>query len=139
VKLLAALFISCFITALAGGSEDYVSSLRSFEGSSYSQVTCSALITKAKRHAPCSAADIWTGCDGDLAVIQKATSLSAVNKAKLRAGDVVDFGGIHVAAYIGDGSFIDSTPERGVAKFDAVNPHDPWYSGKVRILRWRNS
>lgn len=130
-----------FIVALflCGSSEDYVSSLRSSVGESYSDVTCSRLITKARRHAPCSARQFWDGCGGDLVVVQEVTSLSAVNKGTLHAGDVLDFGGIHVAAYLGAGEFIDSVPERGCAKIDAVNPHDPWYTGKVRILRWRNS
>lgn len=134
MKLFA--FISAML--LWGSSPDYVQRLRDLKGTSYQDATCSGYITEAKRHAPCSAAEIWNGCRGDLVEIAEASSYSEVHIAALQNGDVLDFAGVHVGVIL-DGSLVDSTPERGVAIVGAINPHDLWYSGKVRILRWRHS
>lgn len=120
-------------------SNSYLERLLSFEGRSYSALNCSGYICYAKHHAQCRAAEMWTGCSGDLLVVQEVSSFRGLRLSSLRACDVIDFGGIHVAAYLGSGEFMDSTPERGVARFTAPNLSDSWYSGHVRVLRWRNS
>lgn len=126
------------IAMLLSGSGDYISRLRSLQGSPYSQVNCSGLITKAKHHAQCSAREMWDGCGGDLALVEEVSSYAAVNLSALQDGDVLDFQGVHVAAVL-DGALVDSIPERGVGRVEKVNRFDTWYAGKVRILRWRLS
>lgn len=65
-------------------------------------------------------------------------SLSQLDPAVLQAGDVLDFSGHHVAAFVGDG-FMDSDPaHNGVARIDLGSKGgDNWFAGQVRILRWR--
>jgi cell wall-associated NlpC family hydrolase len=127
------------LPAASVSKSDYVSRLESLRGTGYWTASCSQFICIAKRHAQCSALKMWTGCEGDLAVVQEVESLAKLNLQSLRAGDVLDFRGVHVAAYIGHGEIMDSVPERGVGTLLPSETRDSWYSGKVRILRWRKS
>jgi cell wall-associated NlpC family hydrolase len=133
-------FATLTLLALPAASiskSDYVTRLESLRGTKYSTVSCSQFICIAKRHAQCSALKMWNGCADDLEVVQQVESLAKVNRQSLRAGDVLDFRGVHVAVYVGNGEIMDSVPERGVGTVSDTS--DSWYSGKVRILRWRKS
>jgi len=127
------------LPAASVSKSDYVTRLQSMRGTSYWTESCSQFICVAKRHAQCSALRMWSGCGGDLDVIQEVESFAKLNLGSLRAGDVLDFRGVHVAAYIGHGEIMDSVPERGVGTLSPSETSDSWYSGKVRILRWRKS
>jgi len=134
VKLFAAILV---LATFSSASRDFVSELRAHEGDSYSDVTCSALITRSAHRGECKAAEIWNGCGGELSLVEEVPAWSELRD--LKSGDVLVVGGAHVAAYLGGGEFIDSTPERGVSRFTSVNPNDPWYSKRVRVLRWRTN
>lgn len=131
MKLLAAIVALAFLAP----SRDFVSELRAKEGKSYSDFTCSALITRSAHRGECKAAEMWNGCGGALAVVDEVPAWRDLRD--LKPGDVLVVGGTHVAAYLGGGEFIDSTPERGVSRFTSFNSNDPWYSKRVRVLRWR--
>ena len=119
--------------------DNYVDRLVDMAGAPYSELTCSAYICKAKRLAPCSALSMYSGCDGKLEIVAQYPDRSMIDQTLLQPGDVADFNGIHVAAYIGGGVGMDSDIEHG-----GVGPinlwteplSDPWFSGRVRILRW---
>ena len=61
--------------------------------------------------------------------------------AKLQPGDIVAFHGVHVAAYLGGGRWVDADTRRGnVAEFRMSDKPaaDAWFAGRVRVLRWTN-
>jgi hypothetical protein len=124
-------------SVVGGGRTEYVTRLRAMEGTPYLEAPCSTYICAAKQHEKCSAQQMWESCGGALEVEQEVESFASVDVAQLLAGDVVNFRGVHVAVYVGDGTWMDSIPERGVGRMATpVNSVDPWYSGPVRILRW---
>jgi hypothetical protein len=121
---------------------DYVSTLKALRGTSYWSLQCSAYITAAKhfnRH--CGAADFFhNGCGGALETVAVVPSIKAIPVAELHPGDVIAINGVHVAAYVGDGKFMDSDPVHGGV--DEMTPNaihgDTWFSGQVKILRWKS-
>lgn len=119
---------------------DYVNALERMQGQSYGAHNCSGFICAARGlEIPCTAKNIFDGCNGRLTIVRETgQSFSHWRRWNLQPGDVVAFAGVHVAAYIGDGQFIDSTPERGISRFtaDQVNENDLWYRGPIRIERW---
>lgn len=125
-----------------GNVLDYLSTLHDLRGTSYWTLQCSTYITTAKhfgRH--CGAAEFWkNGCGGALATVAEVPSLAAVPVDSLQPGDVLAFHGVHVAAYVGNGHFMDSDPtHNGVGDMtpNAIK-NDGWFTGKVKILRWKN-
>jgi len=122
----------------ANNRAEYVQRLIELSGSPYLELQCSTYICVAKRHEKCTAAEIWEGCRGAMEIAQEAKDFASLDENKLQSGDVVVFNGIHVGAYVGNGVWMDATPERGVAELKLpTNPFDPWYRGMVRILRWK--
>jgi cell wall-associated NlpC family hydrolase len=117
---------------------EYLRALANLRGTPYSELQCSSYICAAKKHANCTAQQMWENCNGTMELQQEVTSFSSLDESQMRAGDVVAFGGVHVAVYVGNGHYMDATPERGVNEMTLpVNPSDPWYRGRVRILRWK--
>jgi hypothetical protein len=119
--------------------DDYVDRLVDLANTPYSQLNCSAYICKAKRHAPCSALAMYSGCAGALEIVGEYADHTSIDENQLQPGDVADFDGVHVAAYIGGGVWMDSDPAHGgVGHINLwMKPlDDPWFSGHVRILRW---
>jgi hypothetical protein len=55
------------------------------------------------------AAGMWDGCHGQREVVAQFGSFSLINSTVLRAGDVLNFNGRRVAAFVSDG-FMDSDP-----------------------------
>ena len=84
---------------------------------------------------------MFTGCDGKLRVIAEYGTIAEIDEGALLPGDVADFHGAHVAAYIGDGVWMDSDPaHNGVGKINlkAKPQNDPWFRGNIRVLRWND-
>lgn len=141
---IAACVAVVLVFIFAGGfsgfkKQTYLDRLAAFEGAPYSRLTCSAFICEAKRARDCKAREMFEGCGGALEIVQDVDSKSAIDVSKLRAGDVADFSGSHVAAYIGNNVWMDSDPQRGgVGRFDLASKPagDKWFNGRVRILRW---
>jgi cell wall-associated NlpC family hydrolase len=118
---------------------DYVSALKRYRGLSYWRLSCTSYITTAKNfHHPCNAKQFWSnGCDGALLTVSEAPRFQDLNRAVLQPGDVIAFHGVHVAAYLGDGEFMDSDPTHaGVGTMTPV-AGDAWFTGAVKVLRWR--
>ena len=138
ILYLAASFF--FLGSSIQGEDGYVGRLERFAGTPYSVLNCSGFICAAHRHERCSAKEMWNACGNSLTVIEQITGKDNINYSKLRGGDVAAFHGVHVAAYLGDGIWMDSDPSHGgVAKFKMgnVNSRDPWFAGDIKILRWR--
>jgi hypothetical protein len=122
--------------------DDYVDRLVDLAGTPYAQLNCSAYICAAERHAPCSALSMYWGCDGALDIVAEYSDHTLIDQSLLQPGDVAAIKGIHVVAYVGGGVWMDSDVKHG-----GVNPinlwmepmDDPWFSGRVRILRWKQS
>ena len=135
------LLMCMFSMSCDGGKTDYLSMLVALRGTSYWTLQCSSYITTAHHFRHCGAAEFWqNGCGGALVTVAEVSSIEKIPVAKLQAGDVIAFHGVHVAAYIGDGKFMDSDPNHyGVGDMtpDAIHG-DTWFTGKVRILRWKN-
>ena len=122
--------------------DDYIDRLVDLAGTPYSQLNCSAYICNAKGHKPCSALAMYSGCDGALEIVAEYADRSMIDQTQLQPGDIADFNGVHVAAYIGGGVWMDSdTTHGGVGPINLwMKPlSDPWFSGHVRILRWDSS
>jgi hypothetical protein len=141
MKLLFCLaFCLFFFGSSIEGEVGYVGRLKSFDGTPYSVLTCSDFICAAHRHEHCTAKEMWEACGNSLRVVQQATDMKGIDYSTLRAGDVAAFHGVHVAAYLGNGVWMDSDPAHGgVARFrlEKTNPLDPWFAGEIKILRWR--
>jgi len=130
-----------FSTSCTVSPSDYLSMLVGLRGTSYWTLQCSTYITTAKHFRHCGAAEFWNnGCGGALATVAEVPSIEKIPVTSLQAGDVVAFHGVHVAAYIGDGKFMDSDPNHGGVGDMTPNAihNDGWFTGEVKILRWRN-
>lgn len=90
-------------------------------GTPYSSLKCSQLACLVAGHAPATARQLF---DEGAPII-----------GPLQPGDIVAFGGAHVAVVFADGSLVDSTPERGVGRVSKANPHDLWYAGPLRVVK----
>ena len=90
----------------------------------YERFNCSEFVCATHR-ARCSAAELYNGCGGKLQQVGTP-----------QVGDVVAYGGRHVAIYLGPDRVLDSTPEHGVSIHKPLK-NDPWYRGPVKFLRWR--
>lgn len=136
-KAIAALLLAGFF--ISATPADYLTSLRTLEGTPYYKLNCARYIEKAKRARHCGAAGMFNGCDGQMEVIAQFATKDEIDPSYLRAGDVLDFNGVHVVAFVGDG-FMDSDPEHdGVATIDlrTKSRFDHWFQGPVRIVRWK--
>jgi hypothetical protein len=79
------------------------------------------------------------------AVVRTFASRDDIDESQLQPGDIAAFvgrdgKGRHVAAFLHAGLWIDSDYRRGnVDAWDMSThlPNDDWFSGEVRILRWR--
>lgn len=125
----------------SGSDVSYVEMLKALRGTSYWTLQCSSYITEAHHFHHCGAAGFWQdGCGGALATVAVVPNVKAIPVDQLHPGDVIAFGGVHVAAYIGDGKFMDSDPMHGGVGDMTPNalPGDAWFKGQVKILRWRS-
>lgn len=136
---LVALALSLSFLTSCDANTGYLGRLLSLKGTPYLTLDCARYICAAKKHSHCGSRDIYSGCNGSMAVVAEVKTLAEVQQLpNLQPGDVVDFHGIHVAAYIGEGKFMDSNPDRnGVDNMPLnPNPFDPWYNGPIRVMRW---
>lgn len=138
-----AVFLVRTDTTRSAPNAQFVHHVLTMIGDSYAEENCSRFVCLAhgKADYPCAALDIWNGCGGKLELRQEiaANRTSALAYTDFPIGSVIAFHGAHVAVYLGDHTFVDSTPERGVARFEwqDVGPNDLWYRGPVRVLEWK--
>src|SRR5258708_40314797 len=105
MKLLFAITLS-FAGVMFAQPKSYVDALRSYDGKSYLEVTCSKLICQAheqisKSKVDCTARDIWNGCGGKLKEGKSAASLADLGWSKVNGGDVLAVDGVQVIACLG--------------------------------------
>lgn len=128
------------LTFISAKPLNYIERLFAFEGIPYYELSCSQYIMHAARHSDCLADCVWDGAHGEMELVADYPTLRAIDYSTLNPGDVAAFHGVHVVAYLGDGLWMDSDPQHnGVARIrlEDKNKLDPWFSGRVRILRWK--
>ncbi len=113
-------------------------------------LNCSGFVANAKRERFLDADEMYAGGNGELLILAELPDRYAIDESTLETGDIVAFRGsgyydgrplegVHVAAFVREGVWIDSDGRRGdVREFDMLSrsDDDPWFQGKVRILRW---
>lgn len=123
--------------------------LRGWSTKGYSGYNCSGFITHAARQPYRESEELYAG-KGDTILLAEYTNKKFINETMLIPGDFAVFqgasyaqgngDGVHCAAYLGDGVWIDSDGRRGnVAMWrmnEKPNP-DPWFAGSVKIFQWR--
>jgi hypothetical protein len=137
---LTAVLVAALVCMSAYYPMTYLERLLSYEGTDYFKLNCQTFIEAAHGTGlHCSAAKMWDGCYDQATVVAEFASLESINLAQLAPGDVLDFHGTHVAAYIGGTDFMDSDVcHGGVGHIDLrQKSNDFWFKGSVRVLRWK--
>ena len=136
----AAMILSVLSVSFKAAPRNYIESLVMLNGTSYWDLNCSEYICVAKGHPECKARNFWEhGCDGDAFIVQDVRSFEEIDTSKLLPGDVAVFHGVHVAAFIGNGIWMDSDYRHGGVGIMQRNKRPGgWFYGEVRILRWKN-
>ncbi len=140
ILISTAITLSMLSLSFTPAPRNYVESLVLLNGTSYWELNCSEYICAAKRHRKCLAKNFWEdGCDGDALVVQDAPFFDRIAVNNLLPGDVAAFHGVHVAAYIGNGTWMDSDYRHGGVGIMKPNRRKGgWFYGEVKILRWKN-
>jgi hypothetical protein len=113
-------------------------------------LNCSGYLTNASGAGFMEADEMYAGGHRQLEIIAELPDRFAIDETQLQTGDIAAFRGsgtfhghplegVHVAAFVREGVWIDSDARRGnVSEFDLEDKptDDPWFEGKVRILRW---
>lgn len=135
-----AMILSMLSLSFTPAPRNYVESLVMLNGTDYWKLNCSEYICAAKQHKHCLAKDFWeSGCDGDAFVVQDVGSFNDVDSSKLLPGDVAAFHGVHVAAFVGNRTWMDSDYRHGGVGIMRPNRRKGgWFYGEVKILRWKN-
>ncbi|MCU1272292.1 MAG: hypothetical protein JWN74_3586 [Acidobacteriaceae bacterium] len=136
----AAIILSLLSLSFKPAPRNYLESLVMLDGTDYWILNCSQYICAAKRHRHCLAKNFWEyGCDGDAFVVQDVPSFEDIDTSKLVPGDVAIFHGVHVAAFIGNRTWMDSDYRHGGVGIMRRNRRKGgWFYGEVKILRWKN-
>ncbi len=120
----------------------YVERLWQLRGVPYSRLTCSAFIDQAHDKTfikQCGSLRIWQGRCPNQTRIAEFASLDELDHSILKPGDILAFHGDHVAAYAGEGTFLDSDPShanQGVGVMQPNGGNAAWFRGRVRVIRW---
>lgn len=104
---------------------------------------CSGFIADAHGEQWMSERDMYA-VRGNLRMVQDLSGKNAITEQGLHPGDIAAFAGpqgvgLHVAAYEGNGLWIDSDSRRGyIAEYRMSDKlsSDPWFQGRVHIVRW---
>lgn len=112
--------------------------------SQWRALNCSQLINEAHRRVSGEAVDYgakeyYTDPQNRLITAQAADGFGKLNQAALQPGDIMTNSN-HVAAYVGNGEWIDSDPNHGgVSKHPvtAADLRDSWWKGPVKIQQWK--
>jgi hypothetical protein len=136
----AAIILSLFSLSFKPAPRNYLESLVMLDRTDYWKLNCSEYICVAKRHPHCLAKNFWEyGCDGDAFVVQDVPSFEGIDTSNLLPGDVAVFHGVHVAAFIGDRTWMDSDYRHGGVGLMRPNQQKGgWFYGEVKVLRWKS-
>jgi hypothetical protein len=138
--LVSTAMMLCLLSLSATAApRNYLESLVMLDGTDYWKLNCSQYICAAKRHRECEARNFWEhGCDGDAFLVQDVASFEDIDTSKLVPGDVAVFHGVHVAAFIGNRTWMDSDYRHGGVGIMRRNRRKGgWFYGEVKILRWK--
>jgi hypothetical protein len=140
VLLTAAMVLSVLSLSFKAAPRNYLESLVMLNGTDYWKLNCSQYICAAERHRECLARNFWEqGCGGDAFVVQDVPSFEAIDTSKLLPGDIAVFHAVHVAAFIGNRTWMDSDYRHGGVGIMRRNRRPGgWFYGEVKILRWKN-
>jgi hypothetical protein len=121
----------------------YVTRLKWLEGlpSSIDVMNCAGYISNAHGGQRLDSNQFYRG-EGQTHIVAEYRTPSDVRESDLLPGDVIAFHGFHVAAYLGNGRWVDSDARRGdISEFRLTekSKRDDWFSGPVRIVRWNDT
>jgi hypothetical protein len=152
--LFAAGVITYELRAFLPYPNNYVMRLQYLDGwmsRGYYGFNCGAFLSNAHGERYYTEREMWAGAHGNLALVTEYEDRHALNESEIKPGDIAVFQGpttrpyigrgLHVAAYLGNGVWIDADSRRGyVSKFRLAEraEGDPWFAGKVRIVRWNH-
>lgn len=112
-------------------------------------LNCSGFLANAHGESFRTSYDFYYNEHQDLILLEELNSRDQINESQLQPGDFAAFEGpdfaprrgIHVAAYLGNGSWIDADSRRGYVdayRLADVPPGDWFFMGHVRVYRWKN-
>jgi len=86
-----------------------------------------------------TARELGEGYRGETTPITIAASINAATLSSLQVGDLaVTVSGVHVLAYVGNGTWVEADPTaHTVLAVRVPEPSNPWFNVPVRIVRWR--
>ena len=128
----------------------YVMRLRLMNGwasRGYYGFNCSGYLSNAHGEHFMNERQMYAG-NAKLHMVKDFSDRYHVNESELQVGDIgafqgpAGFVGLHVAAYMGNGIWIDSDSRRGyVAEYKLGDKpsDDQWFMGRVHIMRWSNN
>ena len=87
----------------------------------------------------CTARDLMDGYRGLTTRVLATSSLNALDHSRIAPGDMaVTASGLHILAYVGDQCWIEADPHVGhVVTVAAPAPSNEWFTGPMKIVRWR--
>lgn len=115
-------------------------------------LNCSGFISNAHSEKFHLSSDFYLNTFDDLTLIDEVGNRYRINESHLAPGDVAAFEGpdwpraarvgVHVAAYLGHGLWVDADSRRGyVEQFRMADrdPADQLFAGHVRLYRWKSA
>ena len=113
-------------------------------------LNCSGFLANAHSEKFRTSYDFYENTQQDLILLQELESRDQIDESRLRPGDIGAFegpkfrqrDGIHVAAYIGNGTWMDADGQRGYVdsyRLKDVPPRDWFFMGHVRLYRWKHN
>jgi hypothetical protein len=115
-------------------------------------LNCSGFISNAHSEKFHRSSDFYLNTFNDLNLIKEVNNRQQINESILRPGDVAAFEGpdwpraarvgVHVAAYLGDGVWVDADSRRGYVdqfRMSDKDSTDQLFTGHVRLYRWKSA
>lgn len=86
-----------------------------------------------------TARELGEGFRGETVMVTTAPSINAAPPTELRVGDLaVTASGVHVLAYLGNGTWIEADPGAlKVLEIQVPEPSNSWFNVPVKIVRWQ--
>jgi hypothetical protein len=115
-------------------------------------LNCSGFISNAHSEKFHRSSDFYLNTFDDLNLIEEVSNRQQINESILSPGDVAAFEGpdwplaarvgVHVAAYLGHGVWIDADSRRGYVeqfRMSDKDSTDQLFTGHVRLYRWKSA
>ena len=123
--------------------------LRGWNSTKRGGLNCSGFLANAHSESFRTSYDFYYNQHQDLTLLQELEDRGQIDESLLRPGDFAAFegpdfaprSGIHVAAYVGNGTWIDGDGRRGYVEFyhlKDVPRGDFFFTGHVRLYRWKH-